>query len=79
MQIAQDGGVTPVVMTPFDRRLGEINVKRLKAGIATLSAERYLMRVLRRGPDKTYFVPAHRALVDLALETRQVARVRDRR
>ena len=26
----------------------------------------------RRGPDKPYFVPAHRAMVDLALETRQI-------
>jgi len=27
VQIAQDGGVTPVVATPFDKRLGEINTE----------------------------------------------------
>jgi tetratricopeptide (TPR) repeat protein len=61
---------------PFQQ--AELTLGRaLLRGGATLSAERYLVRVLRRGPDKTYFVPAHRAMVDLALETRQVARVRD--
>ena len=61
---------------PFQQ--AELTLGRaLLRGGATLSAERYLLRVLRRGPDKTYFVPAHRAMVDLALETRQVARVRD--
>ena len=49
--------------------------RALLRGGASLSAERYLMRVLRRGPDRPYFVPAHRAMVDLALETRQVPRV----
>jgi hypothetical protein len=49
--------------------------RALMRGGATLSAERYLLRVLRRGPGAAFFVPAHRALVDVALETRQYDRL----
>ena len=45
--------------------------RALVRGGAHLSAQRYLLRVLSRGPSGTFFVPAHRALVDVALETRQ--------
>jgi hypothetical protein len=44
--------------------------RALLRGGAIIGAERYLMRVLARGPSGAYFVPAHRALVDLALDTR---------
>jgi hypothetical protein len=49
--------------------------RALARGGAHLSAERYLVRLLARGTDAPYFVPAHRALVDLALETRSYARL----
>lgn len=37
-----------------------------------------LARVLARGPDATYFAPAHRRMVDIALETRDHRGVLDR-
>src|SRR5262245_24000796 len=49
--------------------------RALLRGSATLSAERYLLRVLAHGTEAPYFVPAHRALVDLALDTRDYARL----
>jgi tetratricopeptide (TPR) repeat protein len=49
--------------------------RALARGGARRSAERYLMRVLAHGPDAPYFVPAFRALVDLALETKTYARM----
>jgi hypothetical protein len=51
--------------------------RALARGGAHLSAERYLMRVLARGSKEPYFVPAHRAMVDLALETRAYGRLAD--
>ncbi len=47
-------------------------------GGAHASAERYLGRVLARGTGGAYFVPAHRAMVDIALDTRQYARLAGR-
>ncbi len=38
----------------------------------------HLARVLARGPDATYFAPAHRRMVDIALETRDHRGVLDR-
>jgi hypothetical protein len=49
--------------------------RALARGGAHLSAERYLVALLERGPEAPYFVPAHRALVDLALETRSYGRL----
>ena len=49
--------------------------RALLRGRAHQSAERYLMRAVSRGPRGAYFVPAHRALVDVALETRQIDRL----
>ncbi len=49
--------------------------RALARGGAVLSGERYLLRVLRRGPAAAYYVPAHRALVDLALQTRAYGRL----
>jgi hypothetical protein len=49
--------------------------RALLRGGAHASAERYLVRLLARGPKAAYWVPAHRALVDLALETRDYQRV----
>src|SRR3569623_1126345 len=46
----------------------------VKAG-AYGSAERYLDRVLQRGPGSPFFAAAYRAMVDVALETRQEAAV----
>jgi len=42
----------------------------VRAG-AYASAERYLLRVLARGPKAPYFLPAYRGMVDIALETRE--------
>ncbi len=49
--------------------------RSLLRGGAIRSAERYLLRVLAHGTDGPYFVPAHRSLVDLALETRAYGRM----
>jgi hypothetical protein len=42
------------------------------------SALHHLERVLARGPDAAYFAPAHRRIVDIALETRDHRGVLDR-
>jgi hypothetical protein len=39
------------------------------------SAERYLLRVLARGPAAPQFAPAYRALVDIGLETKEEAAI----
>jgi tetratricopeptide (TPR) repeat protein len=39
------------------------------------SAERYLLRVLGRGTKTPFFAPAYRAMVDIALETREQAAI----
>jgi len=39
------------------------------------SALRYLERTMKRGPTSMYFAPAHRKAVDIAIETREFARV----
>lgn len=52
--------------------------RALARGGATVSAERYLTRLLGRGPSHPYFVPAFRALVDVALQTREAARIAQR-
>jgi hypothetical protein len=49
--------------------------RALLRGGAHASAERYLVRLLGRGPRGPYWVAAHRALVDLALETRDYDRL----
>lgn len=49
--------------------------RALLLGHAVKAAERYLLRVVVRGPKAPYFIPAHRSLVDLALETRAYGRV----
>jgi tetratricopeptide (TPR) repeat protein len=46
----------------------------VRAG-AYASAERYLLRVLAHGPKSPFFAPAYRAMVDIALETREQASV----
>jgi tetratricopeptide (TPR) repeat protein len=42
----------------------------VRAG-AYASAERYLLRTLAHGPKSPFFAPAYRAMVDVALETRE--------
>ena len=42
----------------------------VRAG-AYASAERYLLRALAHGPKSPFFAPAYRAMVDIALETRE--------
>jgi tetratricopeptide (TPR) repeat protein len=42
----------------------------VRAG-AYASAERYLLRTLGHGPKSPFFAPAYRAMVDIALETRE--------
>jgi tetratricopeptide (TPR) repeat protein len=37
------------------------------------SAQRYLLRTLGRGPKSSFFAPAYRAMIDIALETREQA------
>lgn len=49
--------------------------RALVKGGAYGSAERYLERVLARGPQSPFFAAAYRAMVDVALETRQEAAV----
>jgi tetratricopeptide (TPR) repeat protein len=49
--------------------------RALVKGGAYASAERYLDRVLRRGPKQPFFAAAYRAMVDVALETRDEAAV----
>jgi len=44
----------------------------VRAG-AYASAERYLLRTLTHGPKSPFFAPAYRAMVDIALETREQA------
>jgi tetratricopeptide (TPR) repeat protein len=39
------------------------------------SAERYLLRVLGRGTKSPFFAPAYRAMIDVALETREQAAI----
>ena len=46
----------------------------VRAG-AYASAERYLLRALGHGPASPFFAPAYRAMVDIALETREQAPV----
>jgi tetratricopeptide (TPR) repeat protein len=46
----------------------------VRAG-AYASAERYLLRALAHGPKSPFFAPAYRAMVDVALETREQAAV----
>jgi tetratricopeptide (TPR) repeat protein len=52
--------------------------RALVRGGAFGSAERYLGRVLARGPKLPYFAPAYRAMVDVALDTREEAAVLSR-
>ena len=49
--------------------------RALVKGGAYASAERYLGRVLSRGPQQPFFAAAYRAMVDVALETREEAAV----
>ncbi len=46
----------------------------VRAG-AYASAERYLLRALGHGPKSPFFAPAYRAMVDIALETREQAAI----
>ncbi len=57
-----------------DYATAELTLARalIRAG-GTKSAERYLLRVLARGPQAPQFAPAYRALVDIALETKEEA------
>ena len=57
-----------------DYATAELTLARalIRAG-GTKSAERYLLRVLARGPEAPQFSPAYRALVDIALETKEEA------
>ena len=49
--------------------------RALVKGGAYGSAERFLFRVLKRGPQGPFFAAAYRAMVDVALETREEAAV----
>jgi tetratricopeptide (TPR) repeat protein len=49
--------------------------RALVKGGAYGSAERYLARILKRGPQQPFFAGAFRAMVDIALETREEAAV----
>src|SRR4051812_756962 len=56
--------------------IAELTLARalIKAG-GTKSAERYLLRVLGRGTKSPAFAPAYRAMVDIALETREQVQI----
>jgi len=49
--------------------------RALVKGGAYTSAEKYLARVLVRGPKEPFFAPAYRTMADVALETREEAAV----
>ncbi|HLK93092.1 MAG TPA: tetratricopeptide repeat protein, partial [Polyangia bacterium] len=59
-----------------DYATAELTLARalIRAG-GTKSAERYLLRVLGRGVQAPQFAPAYRALVDIALETKEEAEI----
>ncbi|HEY6475842.1 MAG TPA: hypothetical protein VI456_04620 [Polyangia bacterium] len=59
-----------------DYATAELTLARalIRAG-GTKSAERYLLRVLARGTKAPQFAPAYRALVDIALETKEEAEI----
>jgi hypothetical protein len=59
-----------------DYATAELTLARalIRAG-GTKSAERYLVRVLARGTKAPQFAPAYRALVDIALETKEEAEI----
>jgi tetratricopeptide (TPR) repeat protein len=59
-----------------DYATAELTLARalIRAG-GTKSAERYLLRVLGRGVQASQFAPAYRALVDIALETKEEAEI----
>jgi hypothetical protein len=59
-----------------DYATAELTLARalIRAG-GTKSAERYLLRVLARGPKAPQFAPAYRAMVDIALETKEEAEI----
>jgi tetratricopeptide (TPR) repeat protein len=59
-----------------DYATAELTLARalIRAG-GTKSAERYLLRVLARGVKAPQFAPAYRALVDIALETKEEAEI----
>src|SRR5215467_5632868 len=59
-----------------DYATAELTLARalIRAG-GTKSAERYLLRVLARGIKAPQFAPAYRALVDIALETKEEAEI----
>jgi len=59
-----------------DYATAELTLARalIRAG-GTKSAERYLLRVLGRGTKSPLFAPAYRAMVDVALETKEEAEI----
>jgi len=59
-----------------DYATAELTLARalIRAG-GTKSAERYLLRVLGRGTKSPLFAPAYRAMVDVALETKEEAAI----
>ncbi len=59
-----------------DYATAELTLARALIGAGgTKSAERYLLRVLARGVKAPQFAPAYRALVDIALETKEEAEI----
>lgn len=65
----------PLRDTPSYQNAEFLLGRALARGRAFRGAERYLGRVVARGTSQPYFVPAYRAMVDLALETARFAAV----
>ncbi len=66
---------SPLASTPAYQNAEFLLGRALFAGRAYRASERYLGRVLARGPQNPYFVPAFRVLVDLALDTHRFGRI----
>lgn len=65
----------PLATTPANQNAEFLLGRALFVGRAYRAAERYLGRVLARGPQNPYFVPAFRTAVDLALDTHRFDRM----
>src|SRR5262249_22072668 len=61
--------------TPEYQNAEFLLARALLRGGAVLSAERYLTRLLARGPKQPYFVAAHRALGDAAPQSKDTPRI----
>jgi TolA-binding protein len=74
-RIVESPRFAPLRYAP-DYATAELTLARAltRAG-GTKSAERYLLRALARGPKSAMFAPAYRAMLDIALETKEESEI----